>query len=167
MELSRLKKIKAIFASGDYSCDENGTVYSHKRGKRKVLKPRKVATGYIEYCFSFEKDKIYIRAHQAIYIFFKPDSQFEALEIDHKNGNKHDNSLRNLELVTQQENAIRSWKTRKKRTDGKQYRTLTPEIIREIRFLDGFESRAHIARKFGIDTKHLRQILRRDIWKDI
>ena len=60
--------------------------------------------GYIKTVLGFKA------AHRLVLMTWKPNKHYEALTVDHINGNKRDNSLKNLEWVTQQENQTRALK---------------------------------------------------------
>lgn len=57
-----------------------------------------------------DKKSIRIHAHRLILATFNPIDGWEELEVNHKNGNKIDNRLENLEWVTTQENITHAWK---------------------------------------------------------
>ena len=113
MESKRLKKIKECFAEGLYSCDDQGNIFSHFKGK-KQLKGRQHKSGYVYYCFYLRGEEIQLAGHQAIWIYFHPNcTKLESLEINHKNLSKVDNRLANLEVVTSSDNKYHYHKMKK------------------------------------------------------
>lgn len=84
-----------------------------KRGKLINSKSRYVgnknANGYIQTTI---KGKTYF-IHRIVYLQAHPDEKFESRqEIDHRNGKRDDNRIKNLQLLTHQKNLIKSAKTR-------------------------------------------------------
>jgi len=85
---------------GIYSATKNGRIYSHK--SKKYLKPNIVkGREIVHLCVNYKHSFHFI--HKLIYITFKGEIP-EGLEIDHINENKRDNRLKNLQLLTHQEN---------------------------------------------------------------
>lgn len=76
------------------------------KSKRKVLKPNYTQNGYLKVQLSKNgKTKTYL-VHLLVKRAF---DGYNNLQVDHKDGNKSNNCLDNLEYVTQQENTIRAW----------------------------------------------------------
>lgn len=48
--------------------------------------------------------------HRLKMVAFNPVENMENLQVNHINGNKHDNRLKNLERITPKENIVHSWK---------------------------------------------------------
>ena len=105
MESRRLAKIKKCFRSGAYACLDNGDIISFKRKKPKKLTSKPHKSGYLYYSFFLDSEEIQIMGHQAVYIFYNMKCRkILKKEVNHKNFNKHDNRLYNLELLTAKEN---------------------------------------------------------------
>jgi hypothetical protein len=67
-------------------------------------------TIYLGLCFRTEGSKVHILAHRAAWLFYY--GSWPEKEIDHINGNKHDNRIVNLREVMHQENRRNSLKSR-------------------------------------------------------
>ena len=93
---------------------ENTTYYISNKGKIKnietgnVLKGKVTKDGYIEWCLSIDGKKHSYLAHRLVYKTFLGKLE-KGLVINHKNGNKQDNSIDNLEQVTNSANIIHSY----------------------------------------------------------
>lgn len=73
------------------------------RHKRRL--PIKIHKGY---CYVQTETAGFKAAHRVVMLTWKPIPDAESLTVDHKNHNKRDNSLGNLEWVTQKENLRRA-----------------------------------------------------------
>jgi len=95
---------------GLYQISDQGRVKSFYNGRYtilkvgKFLKPQKNVRGYLQIGFyKNNKFKTY-QIHNLIAAAFLNKSDLSELEVNHKNGIKTDNRLKNLELVTHSEN---------------------------------------------------------------
>lgn len=81
-----------------YLIDENGTVVSTFGGRWRVLKPRPHSDGYQTVLLGRRKAQY---VHRLVMLAWVGPS---SLVVNHKNGDKQDNRLDNLEYVTHAEN---------------------------------------------------------------
>ncbi|UXQ88921.1 HNH homing endonuclease [Bacillus phage Thurquoise] len=97
-------------------------------------------------------------------------------QVNHKNGNKLDNSEKNLEAITQLENihhAIETGLYENSLENIKLYgeshgrSKLTEDEVREIRFNSDGISTAELSRRYSVDRKTVRQIRQGITWKHI
>jgi len=111
-----MDNLKLIDGFDDYYISPDGTIYSTKyskrynhEGKLRLLKPRTHPSGYL-YAGLFKgvgssKQRLWRRVHRLVVESFIgpiPDG----LEVNHKDLNKHNNNVSNLEIVTRRENII-------------------------------------------------------------
>jgi exopolyphosphatase/pppGpp-phosphohydrolase len=91
----------------DYSVSKKGEVYSHRAGK--FLKPMRHNYGYryVSLCKDGKRSNFLI--HRLVAIAFIPNPENKRT-VNHKNGDKTDNSLNNLEWNTYSENHIHAHK---------------------------------------------------------
>lgn len=125
--------IKVVRDYPEYQCTTDGDVIG-KRGQ--VLTGRVDRCGYKEVIFSyypsFQKN---VLVHRIILSTFNPVENMDKLDVNHKNGNKLDNRLENLEWCTRSENIIHSFKNGLQSKITNQYGTfnvLTKEQNDEI-----------------------------------
>ena len=103
-----------------YLVSNTGRVISTLRNRTKELKPQQDGVGYLHYRL-YPTEPIYgfypnnrgikpklFKAHKLTLETFSPTLD-TTLEVNHKDGNKHNNNLDNLEWVTRQQNIQHSW----------------------------------------------------------
>ena len=73
-----------------------------KKLKGKSLKPFNVGAGYLAVMFELNGKKHYV--HRLVAEVFL--NKIDGLEVNHKDGNKHNNCVDNLEWVTKSENML-------------------------------------------------------------
>lgn len=111
--------IKEIKGFPDYYCSETGDFYTSKISKRynqdgqiRPLRPRTHPSGYLYYGFFIgkgpNKKRIWKRAHRIVYETFVGKIK-NGLQIDHIDGNKHNNCITNLRVVTASQNMKAAW----------------------------------------------------------
>ena len=119
-----MDNLKLIDGFDDYYISPDGTIYSTKyskrynhEGKLRLLKPRTHPSGYL-YAGLFKgvgssKQRLWRRVHRLVVESFIgpiPDG----LEVNHKDLNKHNNNVSNLEIVTRRQNIIHFHANKKK-----------------------------------------------------
>ena len=119
-----MDNLKLIDGFDDYYISPDGTIYSTKyskrynhEGKLRILKPRTHPSGYL-YAGLFKgvggsKQRLWRRVHRLVVeSFIGPIA--DGLEVNHKDLNKHNNNVSNLEIVTRRQNIIHFHANKKK-----------------------------------------------------
>ena len=113
-----------------YYITDIGTVYSrapHYNGRIKKLTPHKVR-GY-DYISLYDGQKVFIKqVHRLVAEVFIPNPENKP-QVNHKNGNRADNRVENLEWVTPKENVNHSWNILKRKPNRKIVLQLNGEQI--------------------------------------
>lgn len=118
--MAELKQIKGLT---DYYAKEDGTIWSTKvsprynpNGELRLVKPRTHPSGYLYYGLFIgkgpNKQRLWRRGHRLVWETFKGKIK-EGLEIDHIDGDKHNNKLENLRTVTRSENMLAAFERRR------------------------------------------------------
>ena len=115
---------KKVYGFDDYLCNEQGEIYSLKR--KRILKGRSMK-GYRRVVLMKDGKQIDSLVHRLIAQTFIPNPENKP-EVNHKDGNKENNSVFNLEWCTQKENVQHAIKTGLKND-----RKVSDEKLNEIR----------------------------------
>lgn len=117
-----IETIKPIEEINGYHISNTGVVYSQKYSKRynkncemRVVKPRTHPSGYL-YVGLYEgegkhKVRYWRRVHRLVAQHHIGEIP-EGMEVDHIDGNRHNNNVENLRIVTHRENVIAGFKRR-------------------------------------------------------
>lgn len=91
--------------NGVFEISNLGAIRRFKGGRYHILTPTKSTGGYLRVCLCLN-NKNYVRAvHRLVALTFIEKGAY-ANVVNHKDGNKLNNALENLELVTQKENHL-------------------------------------------------------------
>ena len=143
---SGLEVWKPIPGFPDYEASSLGRIRSCKWGYWKTIKPgRHRKNGYLIVCLRVAGKYVTRSVHRLIAAAFLGDA--EGRDVNHKNGNKHDNRLTNLEYLSRGDNHRHAYRTGLRSPVGKR---LTDQQVQQIFALKGRATQALIARQFGI-----------------
>lgn len=82
-----------------------GRIKSNQHKKEKILKPNKKKNGYLEVGLMIEPNKRkWFLIHRLVLSVFNPIKNYKNLEVNHKDENKENNRIDNLEWITSKEN---------------------------------------------------------------
>ncbi len=89
----------------------------HREGKTRLLKQKETRDGYLETTLSKNGKPKYIRTHRLVAMAFCENPNNKP-EINHIDGNKHNNSANNLEWCTSSENQKHAYKLGLQKVNG-------------------------------------------------
>lgn len=140
-EKSFENKIKAFLKQQNYSVNESGEVF--RDGQR--LKPTRNKNGYmsVELWDGGKRKRVYV--HRLVAETFIPNPE-EKREVNHKDGNKQNNCVENLEWCTSGENKKHAYKKGLKVPSSQK---LSLDDVRYIR-RNETESRKELAERFNV-----------------
>jgi hypothetical protein len=139
--------------------------YGNVTGKRKNrLKPMINIHGYARVCLRDREYKKYKTIHSLVAeAFIGPRST--GVTINHKDGNKLNNHVDNLEYISRLENLKHAWANgRKCRGDSHGRRKLTSVEVDEIRQLYKRGNRSILAKTYGVCKEHITRITTGQNW---
>jgi len=97
--------------NGEYYISDHGQVKSYKRGRERILKPYLVGdlgNQYLAIGICTNGKRKNHKIHKLIALYFIPNP-FNKLTVNHKDCNKTNNNIDNLEWATQKENIRHAW----------------------------------------------------------
>jgi hypothetical protein len=150
----------------EYYVTDTGEVYSRKtynnpNGRIRKLKPYVDSTGYPRIALSEHSKTKSIRVHYLVASAFLPKNKNDKC-VNHKDGNKQNNSVENLEWCTYSENLIHAYKVlgRQPTTKGnlgiKSSRAKQVFQIKDGDIIDMFYGTLEAERKTGINATAIR-----------
>ena len=159
------------FRDTNYYINEQGEVINKKTNRK--VKGNKDKNGYIRFRVCQGQRKSYsISIHRAVLETFNPIENMETLEVNHKDENKTNNCLSNLEWVTHFTNMQRikenghSYKMSNKGSKNGNSK-LSEEQVLEIRekYKTGNFSQRELSKIFNISQSVVQCILSNKNWK--
>lgn len=93
---------------GLYQVSNLGRVKSTRRNKEKIMKPNKGKKGYLRLNFTINYKSKSFQVHRLVAKAFIPNPG-NLPEVNHIDGNKANNNIKNLEWVTSKENCNHAW----------------------------------------------------------
>lgn len=151
---------------GLYQVSNTGKVLGLKRNK--LLKKLTRPNGYLYVDLCKNNKSIKHSIHRLVMIAFIGPSD---LTVNHKDGDKTNNRLDNLEYVTQLQNSQHAWKSGLKASmEGENHfaSKLTEKDVKNIRRLgkNGM-SQMDLSRQYGISQSNVWSILKDKTWKHL
>lgn len=151
----------------NYSVDEDGNVYSHNWSKTTKMKLRTNKNGYVRLGFAHAPNKKrYAFVHRIMWETFKGDIP-SGLQVNHIDGDKTNNSLSNLELLTPSENRKHAFRIGLQTMPKKINDDTLVVMILEVE--SGVGNKQRISLKYGMRRSFLTDVYlrntRTEIWE--
>lgn len=141
---------------GLYEVSDQGRVKSLKFGKERILKPRRNNCGYLQVClYKNVEQKMYL-VHRLVSKTFIPNPK-NLTEVNHKDENKENNSVQNLEWCDRKYNnnyGTRIQMVSKKNTNGKLSKPLL-QYTKSGEFVREWKSSHDVERNLGFAQQHI------------
>ena len=139
-----------------YSVNTDGIVFSLK-GNKKELKGKITNSGYREFILSHKGVKHYFLVHRLVALTFI-ENKYNARTVNHKDGNKLNNKLDNLEWMSDSDNLKHA------RDNGLLKTKITKEIAEKI--YNDIGSILFLAKKYGISKTQVGYIKQGKRWME-
>lgn len=134
-----------------------------------LLKSKLTQDGYYEICLFKNQKRKFIRTHRVVAFAFIKNEKNKPM-INHKDCNKLNNNVNNLEWVTVKENSIHAYKNNLVPIRrGSERSNLTEKQVLEIRRLHNVLelNQGQIAKKFCVGRSCIWHIVNRTTWRHI
>ena len=138
----------------DYEITKQGEVYSLKHNKRKLLKGRLGTNSYYSVALNYQgKAKQYL-THRLVYEEYKGGIK-KGMVVDHIDGDRLNNNINNLQLISQSENILK----------GRKKKRLESSVIDTIRELKpSMEKRKELCEKHGVSMQTICNIVNNRVY---
>lgn len=156
--------MKPIQGFDRYYCDKLGNVFSLVSGSSKKLKPSLKSNGYHSVCLYKDGKQSTRSIHRLVMESFHGKSE---LEVNHKNGDRLDNRLSNLEFVTKTDNENHARKILGKNFRGErngQSKLKKSEVLQIKKLAQDGVRYNDISAEFGISIAQISRIKNNKRW---
>jgi hypothetical protein len=161
---------------GVYQVSNHGRVkrIGHARGATpgRILKPAQNLKGYLHVSLSRSQKRRDAEVHRLVAEAFLWHAPSPDHEVNHKNGNKQDNRVENLEWVTRCQNvqhSVRQLHADRAKGEENGHAKATAREVRRIRqlYASGKYSHMQLGEMFGLGHTTIGAIVRRETWKHV
>lgn len=152
-----------------YYVEENGKVWSERTHKYMAISLDRY--GYEKVCLMAKDGHRHrFSVHRLVLENFCPRDDMADLQVNHKDGNKRNNNLDNLEWCTCQENidhAVKMNLRADQRGENNPYHKITEQQAKEIidLLLSKKYTQLEISRMYGLSDDYAGNIKRKKLWK--
>ena len=142
-----------------YQINESGVVVSFKRATRRVMKIQQNQYGYKHVGIIVNNVKKTIPIHVLVMEHFKECAPSLDYEIDHKDDDRNNNHVDNLEWISKHDNLSKSHKVvGRKYSDGVKNKLSDDDRLSIINHLKSGASLGYIANIFGVSRTMIHKI---------
>lgn len=128
--------------------------------KGRVMRPKAAGSGYLAVGLSWEGRVVNKYVHRLVaHAFLGPPPA--GIEVNHRNGDKTNNDVANLEYATSSGNKNHAFR------NGLRPTKLTEADVREIRTRIHSERQSDLAREFGVYESTISAVVRRRTWRHV
>lgn len=172
MVLRRTNMVRALAIKDfpDYYICDNGDVYSRKRGRFQKLVPIKnPKNGYMAINVCAKGQRRFLTIHRLVAQAFIPNPDNKC-DVNHKNGNKSDNCVENLEWNTRSENMKHSFNVLKQKPTwlgkfgDKHPNSKIIQQIKDGKVIGEFYGSGEASRKTGINKNQILRCCEKRKW---
>lgn len=162
-----------LFREGklEYRDGELYSLYDFRGKGRRRGKPKRLgnvsSNGYIRVSFRFNGRLYAESAHRIVYAYFHNITEFpDGMVINHKDGNRQNNRIENLELVTPKENVNHAINTGLRDVGNTNTAKLNWGLVDEIRckYSTGKYTYAELAEFYGVHKSTIARICQNRAW---
>jgi hypothetical protein len=160
LNMEILEEWKEIPAYPKYMASNLGRIKNKKTGK--IKKPFLSKHGYPQASIQLVNGKKNIHIHSLVLQTFKGDRPIN-LESNHKDGNKLNNNVENLEYITKSQNCIHAFRMNLRRPRSQKLEKKDVLDIRHFRKSEGVTTK-ELCKEYGVTQRTIRHIIEGKTW---
>lgn len=165
-----MEKIKPIKGFPEYTVSECGLIESLKKNREKYLKPQKYKNGYLFVSLCKDGKVFQFLVHRIVANNFIPNIENKP-QVNHKDGNKQNNHVDNLEWCTARQNTVHAVINKLRialKGEETKISKLKTENINEIfSLIHSGISQKEIAKIYNVSPSLISKIFTKKIWKHV
>ena len=150
----------------DYYVTDDGRIWSDRT--KKYLSFQYDKDGYVKVSMRSTDNKFHrYSVHRLVLENFNPVKNMELLQVNHKDGNKLNNRLENLEWVTCKENIQHAINNNLRAKINGSAKLVPAQVIEIYKRANNGESNVKLAKEFNMHPDQIGRIKNKKVWKDI
>lgn len=150
----------------DYYVTDDGRIWSDRT--KKYLSFQYDKDGYVKVSMRSTDNKSHrYSVHRLVLENFDPVKNMELLQVNHKDGNKLNNRLENLEWVTCKENIQHAVNNNLRTKINGSAKLVPAQVIEIYKRANNGESNVKLAKEFNMHPDQIGRIKNKKVWKDI
>lgn len=150
----------------DYYVTDDGRIWSDRT--KKYLSFQYDKDGYVKVSMRSTDNKSHrYSVHRLVLENFNPVKNMELLQVNHKDGNKLNNRLENLEWVTCKENIQHAINNNLRAKINGSAKLVPAQVIEIYKRANNGESNVKLAKEFNMHPDQIGRIKNKKVWKDV